>query len=994
MSVWKHLTHLIITFRFPLLLLAAFLAFNASVVFGGRTLLPIAPSFTTQPNIPYGYSGPLSQTLTTIDPAGSLNISYIFDVVTAENLKQLTLPFWNPYQALGQPLLANGISSVLSPFQLITPLFTPAMYDWGYLLMWFLGTVFCYLYLTRLKLSQPAAALGALAFMLSGVYQLYLPVREYPSVVAWFPLLLYAVERIRQEPTWTWRHLVLALGVYGSIAGGQPEVYVMSLVFVLVYAVLRFGLHENRFSFFWAALPGTLGGILLSAPAWLTFYEYGLDAFSNHQDESTIGASHLPRATVGAFFLPFVLGRNNLAPQMAGWVVGASVFFALVACVLSWRKKAGDSVWLSQRQTIWILALLTLLLGAKVWGVPGFDVLGELPIFDRIIYARYASFILHFCLASLTAFGIHFFPQLSHKRWSVVMWIWAGVSLLALGLGMYEVRDALLQSRVLSYLFMSVAIFGGMGCVWLVSLPLVWKWMWHKLSSKIYLWYIYVGFSLLLAAIPISMSGYSLQDYAFITVDCFGVWVLSSLIFAFVFPKIHLSNKLIQLGSVSAIIVGVVALQLTIQSLGHGGLSQRYDPLTTPPYIQKLQDLTQGGLYRVYSMDGNPQPNFSTPFHLSNINNVEALMPLDGAEFMLKYLDNSVSPIWFAGNYSFGRSVGSTAVAQYLNHQRYFDAVGVRYLVTQQPLVTILSDTESVSSERQPSPIFQPLTTTFTTPADSFSGVQVLLSTYHKQNPGTVMVRLLSADGQELRRVTVEGRSILDDNLNTFAFEPITGASGQTFGLEVSFTPNAADSMIAAWVYPNHPALGFSYRVIESESLPLVYTDESAHMLVYESPEAQPRLYLATHTFFADSQDAAIDTVGELTNLNTQVVVEDSKVLLEGKPAELTIQEFTLDYNSVEAEVVTTGAGILTLSDTWAPGWKATLNGQPTHVLRVNGAFRGIQIEGPGNYQVRFSYLPPYWNVWMGLALIGAMVVGGWTIWGYKNQHGKKTDRT
>ena len=46
------------------------------------------------------------------------------------------------------------------------------------------------------------------------------------------------MERTIREPAWRWRHLVLAVGVYCTVTGGQPEVTFLSLLTALVYGAL------------------------------------------------------------------------------------------------------------------------------------------------------------------------------------------------------------------------------------------------------------------------------------------------------------------------------------------------------------------------------------------------------------------------------------------------------------------------------------------------------------------------------------------------------------------------------------------------------------------------------------------------------------------------------------------------------------------------------------------------------------------------------------
>jgi uncharacterized membrane protein YfhO len=49
--------------------------------------------------------------------------------------------------------------------------------------------------------------------------------------------------------------------------------------------------------------------------------------------------------------------------------------------------------------------------------------------------------------------------------------------------------------------------------------------------------------------------------------------------------------------------------------------------------------------------------------------------------------------------------------------------------------------------------------------------------------------------------------------------------------------------------------------------------------------------------------------------------------------------------------------GYLVLADTWYPGWRATVDGAPTEVLRANHAFRAVRLEA-GEHVVDMVYRP------------------------------------
>ena len=86
--------------------------------------------------------------------------------------------------------------------------------------------------------------------------------------------------------------------------------------------------------------------------------------------------------------------------------------------------------------------------------------------------------------------------------------------------------------------------------------------------------------------------------------------------------------------------------------------------------------------------------------------------------------------------------------------------------------------------------------------------------------------------------------------------------------------------------------------------------------------------------------------------------------------------------HSVELDVDAPARSLLVLTDTWYPGWTASVDGRTVKIERVNWRFRGVYLE-PGAHRVRFDFRPrrvvPAAAVSaMGLlALAGLVVVGG-----------------
>jgi hypothetical protein len=80
--------------------------------------------------------------------------------------------------------------------------------------------------------------------------------------------------------------------------------------------------------------------------------------------------------------------------------------------------------------------------------------------------------------------------------------------------------------------------------------------------------------------------------------------------------------------------------------------------------------------------------------------------------------------------------------------------------------------------------------------------------------------------------------------------------------------------------------------------------------------------------------------------------------------------------------VVAPGPGWLVVTDRWAPGWRATVDGRGAEVWGAWFAFRAVRL-GPGPHEVRFVYRPFGYPglVWLSWSTLGAVLLGGALGW-------------
>lgn len=85
--------------------------------------------------------------------------------------------------------------------------------------------------------------------------------------------------------------------------------------------------------------------------------------------------------------------------------------------------------------------------------------------------------------------------------------------------------------------------------------------------------------------------------------------------------------------------------------------------------------------------------------------------------------------------------------------------------------------------------------------------------------------------------------------------------------------------------------------------------------------------------------------------------------------------------HSVRLAVDAPASSLLVLTDTWYPGWTATVDGRPAPIARVNWRFRGVYLE-PGEHHVRFDYRPNRIVLGAALSALGLLALSGLVIAG------------
>jgi len=93
-----------------------------------------------------------------------------------------------------------------------------------------------------------------------------------------------------------------------------------------------------------------------------------------------------------------------------------------------------------------------------------------------------------------------------------------------------------------------------------------------------------------------------------------------------------------------------------------------------------------------------------------------------------------------------------------------------------------------------------------------------------------------------------------------------------------------------------------------------------------------------------------------------------------GSPA--AAQIIRSEPDDVSVHVSLPADGYLVLSDTYYPGWAASLDGQPAPILHADYAFRGVAVPA-GDHTVEFRYRPVSFRIGLWITAISAIFLAG-----------------
>jgi hypothetical protein len=576
------------------------------------------------------------------------------------------------------PVVGNYSTRVFFPFQVLLDLCPVGLWDLFFLLRLWIAGLFTALFLTAAGTARTAATFGGIAYMLSGSLVWFINLEQYANVAMVVPIWFLAVERFVAEPGGR-RSAGIAAAVALTLVAGQPEIAFYALVAGGLYGIVRWSGGPSAPRSAWRSVAwGTTGvvlGFAMAAAQLLPFAAHLLNALHLHPAGGDMGVRDpAPAILAIQLFIPSFyelptalrIKPDNGRWDLLGGYAGVLTVFLSVAGLLAppWRVRP------SMRPLLIFFGTVAGWLLLKNFGVPPFDWIGYLPLFDQVWTPRWGGPTWSFALAVASAFGVQRLMETDVTR-------------------VTRARLAIVAAGVLLF----VGILSGGGFAILAPLHSThWSFIWPGALVGLLLAFVIVG----LSAVAIARSTGVALASVLVSLLLVERWFPIPRGYAPFFLAARLMPVALGLVAVALLVLGrrkaagalgivAIAVALAVDPVAPVGLPDRTDPATAPPVVEFLRE--HAGYDRLMGHRSVLAPNYASVFGLYDIRHVDALAVEWFHGFVTAGLETQPRrwwhTLWFIGDpdRQTPSSVASPVEEDIRARLRGYSMAGVRYIV-------------------------------------------------------------------------------------------------------------------------------------------------------------------------------------------------------------------------------------------------------------------------------------------------------------------------
>ncbi|MBV9581554.1 MAG: hypothetical protein JO057_23500, partial [Chloroflexi bacterium] len=584
----------------------------------------------------------------------------------SEYERAFELPLWNPYQGLGEPYAAQGDGSPYSPFELLRALLPYSLGNYVTVLAYYLSAVCLFLFLRDLGLTEGAAIVGGIGWMLSGALSLHVARPEFGDQLAMLPVLLWAAQRaLRLRTLRAYVLFAVASGI--SALAGHIQIAMIASVLVIAFIICSARLLTSG-PVAWFRQMSLMLGVFVLGNGLAAFYLLPLAEalrISSNRNGTLLSYIEMPYANIVAFFYPLVFGHlfqswiGGTFPDVVDWnnlyaYAGTWPLVLVVVGLVCVRNRGQQQFWFF---FFCVTALILLLRFVSFPLIAGFDMV---PIFGRQS-PKHSQGVAVLCLTIAAAIAVDHLRNREDRRvrWAILVAAIATLSTILTMIAQHG-TPATLDWQVANIYIPTTLL------VCAVVVLMVWLARRGKRlppeSAPILIGGVVVAEASMY--IPLGNGG---SDFLLGRLAVFGLIVVGSC-------GLALHARWLAGGAFAVALAGYASLIV----LPAVGLPSQFDVDSPPPYMQWLR-ATGGDQFRTFGI----APDWSSIDRVQDISAVGPLAPQDYSQFiklassqaMFNYYVSSSNFLLLNDDPSFN------LVGDYDRNKAVFDWFGVKYLV-------------------------------------------------------------------------------------------------------------------------------------------------------------------------------------------------------------------------------------------------------------------------------------------------------------------------
>ena len=177
------------------------------------------------------------------------------------------------------------------------------------------------------------------------------------------------------------------------------------------------------------------------------------------------------------------------------------------------------------------------------------------------------------------------------------------------------------------------------------------------------------------------------------------------------------------------------------------------------------------------------------------------------------------------------------------------------------------------------------------------------------------------------------------------------------------------------------------------------FIEQAGEAHVYENLHSRPRAWLVSESVVLESFEIlkAIKTSllpdGRIFNPSQMVLVEesvpaDSDLMSQTPDQTASARVERLSSSAMEVRTSSRSGSFLVTSDTFYPGWQATVDGAPVRIVRANYALRGVAVSA-GDHLVRFEFRPKSFYAGAAISALSLLLLGGILVFAFPKFAGR-----